>query len=241
MTILTLKSLISILFLVLTCIAVFTMFEVFGRSEKRFNVEKLKKIHRLNGIVFLIVFLVLGVLGMTYIALTRAELSPRGTFHVMLAHGVLFLFLFKLAVIRCYRQFYGKVPTVGILIAFLALGTVASSTGYYILSGRLTSGTPQEMSTAPGGGMGAQTVNIREGKKLFSLKCSACHDVDSDSTSGAPGMKDILKRPALPSSGRPATADNIALQLKTPYKRMPAFPDLTEAEVNDLIAYMKGL
>ena len=169
MTILTLKSLISILFLVLTCIAVFTMFEVFGRSEKRFNVEKLKKIHRLNGIVFLIVFLVLGVLGMTYIALTRAELSPRGTFHVMLAHGVFFLLLLKFAIARSYRQFYAKAPIVGMVVAFLALGTVASSTGYYILSGRLTSGTPREMSTAPGGGMGAQTVNIREGKKLFSL------------------------------------------------------------------------
>lgn len=241
MTILVLKSFISILFLLLTLVAVFTMFEVYGRSEKRFDVEKLKKIHRLNGMAFFIVFLVLAGLGMTYIALTRMELSPRAVFHVMAAHGVLFLFLFKLAVIRYYRQFYAKAPTVGIIIAFLSLGTVASSTGYYILSGGLTRGTPREMSAGPASGKEAQTANILEGKKLFSLKCSVCHNVDSDSTSGAPGIKGILKRPALPSSGRPATAGNIALQLKTPYKTMPAFPDLTEAEVNNLIAYMKGL
>jgi hypothetical protein len=239
MTILTVKLTISILFLGLVLVAVFTMFEVFGRKEKSFDTDKLTRIHRVAGILFFITVLVLGGLGATYIALTKGELSPRASFHVMLAHGVLFLLLFKLAIVKRYRQFYPRLPTVGMLIAFLALGTMASSSGYYILSrgfGPKTSGQETALREDKG-----QAPNALNGKELFLAQCSRCHDVDSDSTSGAPGMKGILKRPVLPSTGRPATAGNIILQLKEPYGRMPAFPDLTQEETANLIAYMKEL
>ncbi len=247
MTIFMVKTLISILFLVLALIAVFTMFEALGRNEKRFDTDKLKKVHRVNGIFFFIVFLVLAGIGMTYIARTGVELSSRATFHVMLAHGVLFFFLFKLAVIKFYRQFYGKVVTIGIVIAFLALGTVASSTGYYILSGGLSSknlSVAADTQKTPGAASSALrtvTTSIRKGKELFGSKCLSCHDISSDPAAGSLGFKGIMKRRALPSSGRPATAENITLQLKKPYKKMPAFPDLTQEEVEDLIAYMKVL
>ena len=229
-------------------VGAFTMFEVLGRSDRRFDTDRLKKIHRVNGIIFFILFLVLAGFGMIYIARTGAELSPRAVFHVMLAHALLFFFLLKLAIIKVYRQFYGKVVTIGIVIVFLSLGTVALSTGYYLLSGRLAgtggteiSGVRDGTSTAARPLTKTDSVNISKGKEIYGSKCLFCHATDSDKATGNPGMKGIMKRRALPSSGRPATGENIALQLRQPYGSMPAFPGLTEEEVRNLIAYMKTL
>lgn len=247
MTIFMVKTLISIVFLVLALFGACTMFEALGRSEKRFDTDRLKKAHRINGILFFAVFLVLAGLGMAYIARTGAELSPRAIFHVMLAHSVLFLFLLKLAIVKAYRQFYGKVAAIGITVVLLALGTVASSTGYYILSGGLTPKSPRPGTDASGTpetskqDLSADIVSVQKGKDLYGSKCLSCHDIDSASATGSPGLKGVMKLKALPSSGRPSTADNIALQLKKPYKKMPAFPDLTEEEVANLVAYMKTL
>lgn len=241
MTILTLKLLISVLFLASMLVAVLTMFEVLGRKEKRFDTERLTRIHRVNGILFFFIFLALALMGMAYIALTKGELSPRAALHVMLAHGVLFLLIFKLAIIKSYRQFYSRVPTLGIVIAFLALGTVASSAGYYVLSMIPLSRVPEQTTAIREEAGGPQASGALKGKELFQAQCSRCHDAGSDAAPGSLGMKGILKGSALPVTGRPATAENIVLQLRTPYKGMPAFPHLTEAEVNDLIAYMKGL
>lgn len=238
MTILTFKLLISVLFLVSALVAAFTMFEVLGRKERRFDTEKLTRVHRVNGILFFFVFLALALLGMAYIALTKAELSPRAAFHVMLAHGVLFLLIFKLAVIKAYRQFYARVPTLGIVIVFLALGTVASSAGYYILARMPISLVPTQIAAVR---EEKDAPDALKGKELFQAQCSRCHDAGSEAAPGSLGMKGILKGPTLPATGRPATAENIVLQLRTPYRGMPAFPHLTETEVKDLIEYMKGL
>lgn len=248
MTIFLVKALISIVFVVSALVGAFTMFEILGRSEKRLDTDRLKKAHRVNGILFFIVFLVLAGLGMAYIARTGSELSPRATFHVMLAHAVLFLFLLKLAIVKAYRQFYGKVAAMGITIAILAMGTVASSTGYYILSGGLfAKGRPMVAASSgttpgtPGPDLGTHPSGIRKGKELFESMCLSCHDINSDSATGSPGFRGIMKRKTLPSSGRPVTAENISIQLKTPYRSMPAYPNLTGEETKDLIAYMKEL
>jgi hypothetical protein len=241
MSILTLKLLISVLFLASTIVAVLTMFEVLGRKEKRFNTERLTRVHRVNGILFFFIFLALALMGMAYIVLTKEELSPRAALHVMLAHGVLFLFLFKLAVIKMYRQFYARVPTLGMVIALVALGTVASSAGYYVLSRMPVSRVPAQTGAVHQEGGAPQAPSALKGKELFQAQCSRCHDAGSDAAPGSMGMKGILKGPALPATGRPATAENIVLQLRTPHRKMPPFPHLTEAEVNDLIAHMRQL
>lgn len=247
MTLFMAKSVISIFFLLLTVIAAFTMFEILGRSEKRFNADRLKKVHRTNGIVFFLTFLLLAGMGMAYIIRTGTELSPRGTFHVMLAHAVLFFFLFKLSIIKVYRQFYGKVPAIGIIIVFLVLGTAASSTGYHILStvfGPKGSRGVTALNGTEGGGkktLWIEEMSIGKGRELFATHCLSCHDINSDAESGSPGLKGIMKRQLLPSSGRSVTVKNLIRQLKEPYGLMPAFPNLTLEEVDSLIAYMNVL
>ncbi len=248
MTIFLVKTIISIVFTASALFGAFTMLEILGRSEKRFDTGRLKKAHRVNGILFFIVFLILAGLGMVYIARTGTELSPRATFHVMLAHAVLFLFLLKLVIVKVYRQFYSKAAAMGMTITILALGTAASSTGYYVLSGGLAAkGRPvvaASSGTTPGApihGRKTHTPDIGKGRELFESRCLSCHDITSDSATGSPGLRGIMKRKTLPSSGRPVTAENISAQLRTPYRSMPAFPNLTREETEDIIAYMKEL
>ncbi|MCK7470384.1 MAG: cytochrome c [Desulfomicrobium escambiense] len=56
-----------------------------------------------------------------------------------------------------------------------------------------------------------------------------------------PGLKGILKGSSLPASGKPATPENIALQLKKPLGKMPSFAHMTDEEVANLLAYLKTL
>lgn len=59
MPIFLLKSLLSLILLLLTFIQMFTMFEVFGRAEKKYNIEKLQKFHRLDGKLYFILYVLI--------------------------------------------------------------------------------------------------------------------------------------------------------------------------------------
>jgi cytochrome c1 len=54
-------------------------------------------------------------------------------------------------------------------------------------------------------------------------------------------MQGLFQLEKLPVSGRAVTEANIRMQLKTPFKNMPAFPELPEEKVNALIAFLKTL
>jgi cytochrome c2 len=80
-----------------------------------------------------------------------------------------------------------------------------------------------------------------KGGALFNRKCASCHYSDREDAKHGPGLKNILKKEALPSSKRPATVENISLQLRKPYRVMPSFTSLSEQELADLLAYLKTL
>src|SRR4030067_2508056 len=133
MPIFLLKSLLSLLLLLLIFIQMFTMFEVFGRTEKIYNIDKLRKFHRLDGKFYFILYVFIAYFCLSFIYHTKAEPSPRATFHGVFALSVLVLLLLKVSFVRIYRQFYGYVKTIGILIALLTFGMIGTSAGYYLL------------------------------------------------------------------------------------------------------------
>jgi len=51
------KSVLSLFMILGATIAMFTMFEIFGRGTARYKVTTLKVLHRLNGVLYLILFL----------------------------------------------------------------------------------------------------------------------------------------------------------------------------------------
>ncbi len=83
--------------------------------------------------------------------------------------------------------------------------------------------------------------SIDKGRTIFNSKCFFCHDAESTKKKVGPGLKGVLKNPSLPVSGRPATAENIAKQLKTPFKEMPSFSYLSEEDVLNIIAFLNTL
>ncbi len=133
MSLLLIKSILSLFMILSVFFAMFTMFEILARSEIKFNAQTLKKLHKINGVIFLFIFFYISYHCLSFIASSKAELTPRGTFHSIFALTVLLLFGLKIYFIEVYRPYYNKVPTLGLLIALISLGMIGSSGGYYLL------------------------------------------------------------------------------------------------------------
>ena len=82
---------------------------------------------------------------------------------------------------------------------------------------------------------------VSEGAVVFNQSCSACHHSGKADYKIGPGMQGLFQLEKLPVSGRPVTEPNIRMQLKTPFKNMPAFPELSKEKVDALIAFLKTL
>ena len=126
MTILYLKSILSIFMALGVLINVFTMFEAFGRNERRYNLATLKRVHRINGLIFILLYLFITYFCFHSVLSSQAELSPRATFHAVFALAVIVLLAMKIAFIEFYPQFSGKIMTIGPTVALLAFGASAS-------------------------------------------------------------------------------------------------------------------
>lgn len=236
--------------------AMFTMFEILGRGEKRYDFAKLKRIHRTNGIIYLLVFFFITYFCLNFIISSKSELTPRGAIHSIFAFAIVILLVLKISFVRFYRQFYGKVQTIGLLIALLTFGMVGTSGGYYLLVTRFgTDNTFDKIMEYKKKGpslmmkkkeeikvlVRIDPSSIGKGKNLFDSKCSFCHDPYSTGTIVGPGLKGILKNKTLPVSKKPATPENIANQIKNPYKDMPPFTYFSDEDVHNIIAYLNTL
>jgi len=256
MSILLLKSILSILMIFLSFFAMFTMFEVFGRSEKRYDIGKIKKAHKINGIIYTLIFIFISYFCLRFIISSGSELNPRATFHVVFAITIIILFGLKIVFIHIYKQFYGSVKIIGILIALITFVLAGTSGGYYLLVSKLGTDKTfdrimeQKMKRQPYASVNTlekkfivrtDPESIEKGKKLYETECSICHNPLSTEWYFGPGHKGILKNPHLPVSKRPATPENIANQIRNPYKDMPPFQNLSDEDILNLIAYLNTL
>lgn len=236
-----LKLSLSIFLIILSLIASYTMFEIFGKPERRKNMDMLKKIHRINGRLFFVLFLVGAVACIYMLSQTKAELTPRATLHAFSALAIFLLFSLKIAFIKYYRQFYYYAKLLGVIVVLLTFNLLAFSTGYSLVTGMDDKNPSKDISQSQIVAK-SKEGNADRGKKLFAELCASCHYIDKkDFKRAAPGLKGILTEKNLPVSKKPANAENIISQLKKPYKYMPPFNDLTDEQLADLIAYMKTL
>ncbi len=243
MPIFLLKSLLSLILIFLTFIQIFTMFEIFGRADKKYNIEKLKNIHRLNGKLYFLLYIIIAYFCLDFIFKTKTEPSPRATFHGVFALAVIVLLFLKVSFIRIYRQLYGQVKTIGILIALLTFGMIGTSTGYYLLITKfgtevlLKKEIPKEAKII----VKTDPESIKKGKEFYESKCSFCHEPKSTETTVGPGHKRIMKNPILPVSKKPATPENIIHQIRNPYRDMPSFSYLSDDDLRNIIAFLNTL
>lgn len=250
MTVFFLKSLFGVVLLILAVIAVFTMFEIFGRNEKKYDIEKLKKIHRANGILYFLLFIFISYFCVEYIVKTKVEPSPRALFHSLAAVVIVILLGLKVSIVRVYRQFYNQVKIIGVLIAIITFAMFAVSGGRYLLITKLGTDKAFMQAATLKKELMQETVNItlktdpesiRRGKELYESKCYFCHDAYSNKREVGPGHKGILKNPLLPVSKKPATPENVADQIRRPYKDMPSFSYLLDEDVESIVAFLNTL
>ena len=84
------------------------------------------------------------------------------------------------------------------------------------------------------------TVRAKRGSALFQQNCASCHNKQADDTTpfGPPNLHGIFSaKPKIHPTLTPAEATEFIRKGKAP---MPAFGELlTEAQIGDLIAYLK--
>lgn len=132
------KSVLAVVLSLMAVLQVFLMLEVFGRTEPRHDPAKLRKIHRINGRIFILLYLFIAYFCLQYIATGKEELSARITLHAAFALYIILLLVLKIAALKIYHQAYQGIPpsnpvVLGPFIALLTLGVAALGAGYYFL------------------------------------------------------------------------------------------------------------
>jgi cytochrome c len=79
-----------------------------------------------------------------------------------------------------------------------------------------------------------------KGKAVFA-QCAVCHNADSTEKKMGPGLKGLFHKPKL-VSGKKVTEETVLARINAGGNGMPAYKDmLTDAERNDLMAFLKTL
>lgn len=256
MTVFYLKSLLSLVLLLPAVYGMYSMFQIFGGTVSE-NVARIKLRHKISGYVYVLIVLFISYLCAGFAAASKAEPSSRAVAHIVLALSILTLFVIKVLFIRRFRQFYAQAKTIGIAIGVMSIVMVGISGGYYLTMTRFGQDRSADKSIyyrlerpfltiSPIGVPVAAAVrtdrrSIGLGRTLFAARCSTCHDPLSTRTIVGPGLQGLLKKPTLPKSGHPATAESIRFQLRQPLGSMPSFAYFSEDEMEDLIAYLNTL
>jgi uncharacterized membrane protein len=121
-----------------------------------------------------------------------------------------------------------------VIVYFICLA-IAMPIGYF--GGELVYGKQEEKPAQEQ----VPDEQVLKGEELFRKNCLLCHHVDSTETKIGPGLKGIFDRETLPASQRPVDETNVRASITDPFKNMPAFDELTQEEIDALVAYMKTL
>jgi mono/diheme cytochrome c family protein len=106
---------------------------------------------------------------------------------------------------------------------------------------RLLTGTLVAAMAAATAGLAAGKIDPEKGKAVFAQQCGVCHIADSDVKKMGPGLKGLFKRDKL-ANGKKPTEANVRAKVEAGGNGMPAYKDmLSDAEKDNLIAYLKTL
>jgi mono/diheme cytochrome c family protein len=96
---------------------------------------------------------------------------------------------------------------------------------------------PEKMSDAE---LGLNPQQAR-GRRVYNLYCQSCHPAYSTHGNKGPGLKGLYKKPYLPS-GLTSTDEHVIQSIVHGRTMMPAFGgQMSEQEVQDVVAYMHTL
>lgn len=82
--------------------------------------------------------------------------------------------------------------------------------------------------------------NAAQGKALFDEQCAVCHDDTGTDRKLGPELKGLFKRAKM-ADGKPVTRANVRARIHSGGNGMPAFPDLTAGDLDNLLAYLMSI
>lgn len=85
------------------------------------------------------------------------------------------------------------------------------------------------------------TPLVRQGGDLFMQRCAGCHFADKSEPKIGPGLKGLFKMDRLQVSKKPVSEEAVVNQLISPVGTMPPFRDLSQEQIQALLAYLKTL
>ncbi len=232
------KTVLGWLFLIVGFAAVLSMLTVMGKQEKKMPAPKLRKIHHGAGRVFFLLMLINAVMGFRFWVISGDTLSLRAVLHALLALGLVIILFLKVAIVKRFPNLLRYAPTLGMIVFSLGFVVFLISGGFY---------TARALAAPLKGTEIADTAvvipagNADNGSAIFAAKCSACHFPDQEEAKFGPGLAGLMKKERLPTSERPATLENVKSQILKPFQSMPAFTDLSDKEMADLLAYLNTL
>jgi mono/diheme cytochrome c family protein len=230
------KSVVATGFIVSGILAAWCMFTLMGKAKRKLSGTALRRLHKIFGFIFLILSLVLTYYCAKFVRAGGDNLPVRAVIHSVIAVGLLIVLLLKLIIVQFYREFIRFVPVMGIMVLVLALVVFATSAGFYFL----TRSKPLPVVTDEAAA--SLSAKAQEGMAIYENQCAFCHHADKLDSKLGPGLKGLLKSETLPSSGRPATLENVRSQLVDPVGGMPSFEStLSEEEMEALLEYLGTL
>lgn len=238
MSLFLIKSILSTFFFLSGLIALLCMFILMGKTERKISSNLLRKLHKSSGFVFTALLFVISYICIKYWAMAGDQLSTRAVLHAVLALALFIVFFLKILIVRFYKKFLKLVPVMGMTVFALSFIVFCTSAGFFFLRSLSAKSETPEISIPS---QVKLQGNIEKGATLFKSLCSSCHYADKEEQKHGPGLKNILKKEKLPSSGKPVNIENIRRQLRAPFLVMPSFKSLSDRELADLLAYLEIL
>ena len=225
--------------------ATLVMLGLMGGQKEGKSSSLSRSIHRALGALYALLLVALVSIGVRYVA-WAGEPSPRIVFHIVFAAGIFAGLALKILIARFFRGSLRIAPSLGLLLFVLTIIVFSISAGFYFA--RSAIGPERGRDTGlgepePGDGAIAalDAASIEAGRAIYEQECAFCHHADRADSKLGPGLEGLLRAETLPSSGRPATIENVILQLREPIGTMPAYTSFTERELAALSAYLASL
>ena len=127
------KTLLAVLLLGAGLTAFLSMMARFGRPGDEARSERLRKLHKTSGYIYIALLAPLVVFGAGFLVEIGDGLSTRATFHFVLAASLLAVVLLKFLAVRTYRQMLRYAPALGMTIFSLTLVIFLITAGYFVL------------------------------------------------------------------------------------------------------------
>ncbi len=127
------KTVLAVLLLGTALVSFLSMMARFGRPGDEARAERLRKVHKKAGYVFIALIVPLAVFGAGFLAGMGDGLSTRGTFHFVLAMGLLAVLALKFLVVKTHRQLLRYATSLGMTLLALTLVIFLITAGYFVL------------------------------------------------------------------------------------------------------------